>query len=731
MSSNKNQEKSKKGGNKPASGAPGAASKAAVEASQQIVANQNAQKIAAQLAAHEATLRARPTPIESGVRLVESAVNETGVAQIAALDRAWLAPPALQLLPYAPHSDVPALQLMNRDLALLLSAPHHVFWSNALLDASLARFLDAYLRFAARPYEAQALRAAVAQRADSELFFDVAALECKLLDRVFRLLVRLAARKEAEHLFLSKEFYQTALLDANLVSVPMLFDIAAIYGQCAPDTVAQMITGWFGKIPALVAQVAEHWPLVADALRAASKRATAQPFNWAGAVETVSFVHDIMHAVRAFCLAYEPALASLSDDLLVLMAEASEHASTLAELISAGPVIDDDDDDDGENGSNGKDAAANEQLAQRQAVLAERCVQHATAIVALSMRAQYWTVAVGDDGAEEVLGVAKKRDVSRQQAAMRGACSLIVRLSRAGRRALLLQKVASVDDFQDRLIDLHMAQPGLVDAPLLESALAALRSGDAPNKSVSELVRERSRLALRAAIGGGDDDNQKWQELEAACETVRQVVPDLGDGFVLRCLEALDSSVEKVVNALLSDDLPPSVAQMSRSTTLAQLANVTVARRELTRGAEAMRTRMAVYGDDEFDVLGGRANATIDEGRIFRGKREIAIESKRERLETSFHDQFIEQLYADEYDDSFDSFAPGVADSGGGADDEDKEETTEQPDKPESADEKTEVRGRGAAARGRGGGRGGARTAAAYKYKSHHRKDRATQKRAF
>ena len=42
----------------------------------------------------------------------------------------------------------------------------------------------------------------------------------------------------------------------------------------------------------------------------------------------------------------------------------------------------------------------------------------------------------------------------------------------------------------------------------------------------------------------------------------------------------------------------------SRDTTLAQLANRVIARKEITRGAEQIRARMAAqHGVDEFDVL--------------------------------------------------------------------------------------------------------------------------------
>lgn len=634
-----------------------------------------------------------------------------------------------------------------------------------MLDDSFARFLDSYLCFVRRPFEAQALRSALTvDNGDGfASLYDVASLQVQLLGRVFRVLVRIAARKESEHEFLSADHYAAALPRANLVSVPMLFDIAAVFGQCAPDTVAQMITGFFGKVPTLGAQLGAHLPMVGDALRAASQRAAAE-FVWPAAVETVAFVHDIMHALRAFCLAYEPALATLSSDFLLLMADAVGRATLLADQIVSGASVaaktntddslavsadddnavddDDNDDDDIDDKSKAKMTTTSttattttqeerlrsfNETAERHSVLAQRSMHHATAILALSMRAVYWVPAIGDDRRDEVLGDASssKRDIARQQDATRGACQLVIRLG--ANNGALLRETATVDDFAGRIVDLHMALPG-VELDVLEKSIAVLRDvgvslGDA--KSLGDLVRVRSRLALEMASSTPVDD-AKWRALDEASAAVRAVMPELGDGFVLRALEALNQSAEAVINGVLNNELPASVAQMSRSTTLAQLANATVARRELTTGANAIRERMAVYGEDEFDVLGGRANQAIDEGRIYRGKRQEP--EFRRSLDGSFHDQFIERLYDDDYDDSFDAFEPGVAD-GEDLTDVATEDVNAAPAASESASAVSE-RGRGAAARGRGNGRGGARTAAAYKYKSHHRKDRAQQKRA-
>lgn len=48
-------------------------------------------------------------------------------------------------------------------------------------------------------------------------------------------------------------------------------------------------------------------------------------------------------------------------------------------------------------------------------------------------------------------------------------------------------------------------------------------------------------------------------------EVVRDLFPDLGSGFVKRCLEAMDNDVERVTGALLEDSLPPYLKTADRS----------------------------------------------------------------------------------------------------------------------------------------------------------------------
>jgi len=139
---------------------------------------------------------------------------------------------------------------------------------------------------------------------------------------------------------------------------------------------------------------------------------------------------------------------------------------------------------------------------------------------------------------------------------------------------------------------------------------------------------------------------------------------------------------------------------------------------------------------------GTRAATAIEEGRIHVGKRNDLSRSSPATtpLESSFHDKYLERLYADEYDDSYDAYEPSPDDQGGtesfvdNDNDEKSTATNDDDDDETTTNDNDDANGdnNNAAVRGRGRGRGGAsasRGAAAHRWKAHHRKDRAARKR--
>lgn len=152
---------------------------------------------------------------------------------------------------------------------------------------------------------------------------------------------------------------------------------------------------------------------------------------------------------------------------------------------------------------------------------------------------------------------------------------------------------------------------------------------------------------------------------------VQDLLPGLGDGFVILCLEELNYDVEQVINLLLEDNLPPSLQNMDRN----------LSKEEAMKGRkQPLKTlldqRHSVYDKDEFDVF---SSNKVDVSKIHKGKRRDKgnlktllsdktdiTESVKERY--SAYDVFnrlawTASLYDDEYDDTYDSQNVGAQDA--------------------------------------------------------------------
>lgn len=54
-------------------------------------------------------------------------------------------------------------------------------------------------------------------------------------------------------------------------------------------------------------------------------------------------------------------------------------------------------------------------------------------------------------------------------------------------------------------------------------------------------------------------------ELESLLSHIRDLLPDLGDGFILACLEEYGYNSELFINNILEDNLSPSLDKLDRA----------------------------------------------------------------------------------------------------------------------------------------------------------------------
>ncbi|XP_072443474.1 activating signal cointegrator 1 complex subunit 2 isoform X1 [Chiloscyllium punctatum] len=159
-------------------------------------------------------------------------------------------------------------------------------------------------------------------------------------------------------------------------------------------------------------------------------------------------------------------------------------------------------------------------------------------------------------------------------------------------------------------------------------------------------------------------------ELESLISQVKDILPHLGEGFVLECLEEYNYDAEKVINDILEDKIAPSLRKLDR----------TLQRQVKKEQESILSARQNVFDYDEFDVF---SKTSVDMSKIWKGKKKgkegttllddkMHIAQQRERYnaysivveKAPVEDgvQFYAGDYDDEYDDTYDGNQVGAND---------------------------------------------------------------------
>ncbi|EMP27628.1 Activating signal cointegrator 1 complex subunit 2 [Chelonia mydas] len=162
-------------------------------------------------------------------------------------------------------------------------------------------------------------------------------------------------------------------------------------------------------------------------------------------------------------------------------------------------------------------------------------------------------------------------------------------------------------------------------------------------------------------------------ELDSLISQVKDLLPDLGEGFILACLEEHSYSVEQVIHNILEDRLVPSLDKLER----------TMPRQVKTEPTPLVTSRYNIFQDDEFDIF---SRDSVDMSRVQKGRRKdkdttksllndkrlIAAQKERysqysviieEVPEQEGEAQFYRVDYEDEYDDTYDGNQVGANDA--------------------------------------------------------------------
>ncbi|KAM8819403.1 activating signal cointegrator 1 complex subunit 2 isoform 2-T2 [Rhynchonycteris naso] len=234
------------------------------------------------------------------------------------------------------------------------------------------------------------------------------------------------------------------------------------------------------------------------------------------------------------------------------------------------------------------------------------------------------------------------------------------------RTTYILQAVESAWEGVDRQKASDAKDPPVAED--LNGVIATVEPVSGPSSRM-ENSEEEECLGAAAAVGPA----MCGVELDSLISQVKDLLPDLGEGFILACLEHYGYDPEQVINNILEEQLAPALSQLDRS----------LDRQLKPDPTPLLTSRHNVFQNDEFDVF---SRDSVDLSRVHKGKRKEEntrsllndkrdVVTQRQRYEQ--YSVVVEEVpvqpgeglsyrsddYEDEYDDTYDGNQVGANDA--------------------------------------------------------------------
>lgn len=561
------------------------------------------------------------------------------------------------------------------DLDWLLALPHDRFWCQVIFDETLQKCLDAYLSHAPRKFDALA-----------DLPPEVNGLQRHLHRSVFLTFLRMSTHKESKDHFITPSVFGEILYNNFLFDIPKILDLCVLFGKGNSALLHKMIENIFTQQPSYYNDLDETVPTVLQVFSnilqtcgLQSEGASATPQKLEEKIrmtpgdsplqevkDIVLYVCDTCITLWSFLDVFPKACQTFQKhdfcyrlaafyELLVPEMESAikkrqhEDSSLLSDLwrrlfhsrkkmveafhviinqLCLQPIL--------ENSCDNIQPYVEEFLQVFTSVLQER-----------RFLRDY----------DELFPVAD--DVSLLQQASSALDET--------RTAYILQAVESAWEGVDR------KKKPAEDLPLQEAAPGESETAQASSTADLDRLGQEDFLEC-AGAAAAPTVRVSGVELDSLVTQVKDLLPDLGEGFVLACLEEYDYGVEQVINNILEGKLVASLEQLDRSMPRPVKPDTT----------PLVTARCNVFQNDEFDVF---SNDSVDLSRVQKGKRrdkvttESLLNDKRlvaeqrerysqysvvveeETVDPSDPGLFYQNDYEDEYDDTYDGNQVGANDA--------------------------------------------------------------------
>ncbi|XP_070552023.1 activating signal cointegrator 1 complex subunit 2-like [Ptychodera flava] len=623
------------------------------------------------MASNIATISTPATPLDKQYITIETKKGGR-VEEVEALNPKFIE--EVDFLKYKPPPDdindaasleewIDILSNIEEDLHWLLHQSHQKFWCQVLFDDSLHQCLDSYLRYAPRMFDhvTRLPQSAMEQQ--------------KSVHRlVFMTFLRMSTHKESQEHHITPSAFGEIIYENFLFDIPKLFDLCVLYGG-NHALLNKMLTNIFTQQPKYKDDLGDIVPTflqVFDGIKTKCglsdtgtepQKITSKPKQTVDSLSTeefrdiVFYLCDIGLTLLAFLEIYPPACRVLHQHTLVsrianfyeiiipeveksLKKRKADHPSLYTTLKS--------------------------KLSQAKKSLAKLCHLIVSTCCLQPM--------LDNSGQQEVIAVYVEdylQVMSSLLSEKHFLCQYNTMHSVQEDVEMIQQLTGDIDETRIRFI---------LEAVNSATAMFKKRKGPAkeqptvqnavisnPTSAQQNTIPEdfECETTYHAEYGGGAcAATVSGVELESLVSSVKDLLPDLGEGFIITCLEEYNFDTEKVINSLLEDNLTPALQKLDR-----QMTRDAIEEKLQTADHTLLSQRQNIYDNDDFDVFNKDA---IDKSKIHQGKKnknyksvledKSDIKAMKSRVIEEY-DVIYDTMYDDEYDDTYDDNDIGANDN--------------------------------------------------------------------
>ncbi|OXB76446.1 UNVERIFIED_CONTAM: hypothetical protein H355_014161 [Colinus virginianus] len=501
------------------------------------------------------------------------------------------------------------------DLDWLLALPHDKFWCQVIFDETLQKCLDSYLCYAPRKFDALL-----------DCHPEVNDMQKRLHRSVFLTFLRMSTHKESKDHFITPSVFGEIIYNNFLFDIPKILDLCVLFGKGNGPLLQKMIENIFTQQPSYFGDLDETLPTVLQVFNNILHKCGLQ---CEGASAEPQKLEERVNVTPG-----NMPLQELKDIVLYLC----DTCTTLWAFLDVFP------------------------LACQTFQKHEFCYSCENIHPYIEEFLQIFTSVLQERrflrDYDELFPV--EDDVSLLQQASSTLDET--------RTAYILQAVESAWEGVDRK-KAQVAQ----DPTSLATCNGASATVEGSTEDREELGAAYASEDECAGAAAAPVAKVSGVELDSLISQVKDLLPDLGEGFILACLEEYSYNAEQVINNILEDKLVPFLDKLDR----------TMQRQPKPDPTPLVTARYNVFQNDEFDVF---SRDSVDVSRIQKGKRrekdttrsllndKRLVADQRERY--SQYSVIVEEVpvqpgeaqlygedYEDEYDDTYDGNQVGANDA--------------------------------------------------------------------